>query len=111
MSTIREVYEKWKNSQSAKHIEHASNGEHSLERGYIGDFAIDCWAAIKAHVEAAQEPCVWTPVGGIQIGYYRARCVASQQAGALPVWMLEHCNFCPYCGAPLVRNEASDAQV
>lgn len=58
MPTIHEVYEKWKSSQSAIHIERAADGEHPLERGYIGEFAIDCWAAIRAAVE---ERCEWKP--------------------------------------------------
>jgi hypothetical protein len=102
---ICDVYEKWRNSQSAKHIETALDGEHRLERGYLGDFALDCWAAIKAH--AQRQPCMWTlgaSLAGNQVWYTSCRHYAD-----LRDIVVREATHCLFCGAPLVLKAVGNA--
>lgn len=69
------------------------------------DFELDALSAIRAHVEAR---CVWT----LEWEYIRSNWY---RVGCEPISFLDgECHvprfrYCPYCGAPIERKEAPDA--
>lgn len=109
---IREVWEKHKSlwEYILPHRDGTDQCIASLPQSPVGAALCDAARAIKAHVEAKQQVCMWTYTERQEGGFYQGTCsehATSDYDVDAEGWDCEGWAGCPYCLNPikLVRSE------